>query len=94
MATLVKQLQSKAVQASHVINKHGSAYYKELLEKNKHHVVGDATVEKCQELSKQLFYTRLARLVLVVVVVLPTLSEMSSLLCTFSDPAFVFPAAC
>jgi F-type H+-transporting ATPase subunit g len=61
MATLVKQLQSKAAQASTLINKHGSAYYKELLEKNKHYVKGEPTVEKCQELSKQLFYTRLAR---------------------------------
>ncbi|CAM6096028.1 unnamed protein product [Calypogeia fissa] len=60
MATLVKQLQTKAAHASQVISKHGTEYYKQLLAKNKQYVVGEASVEKCQELSKQLFYTRLA----------------------------------
>uniref|UniRef100_A0A0A9H474 Uncharacterized protein n=1 Tax=Arundo donax TaxID=35708 RepID=A0A0A9H474_ARUDO len=32
------------------------------MEKNKHHVVDPPTIEKCQDLSKQLFYTRLASL--------------------------------
>jgi F-type H+-transporting ATPase subunit g len=31
------------------------------MEKNKQYVVQPPTVEKCQELSKQLFYTRLVR---------------------------------
>ncbi|KAL3702527.1 hypothetical protein R1sor_020549 [Riccia sorocarpa] len=62
MATIVKQLQSKAVQASHVVQKHGGAYYKQLLEQNKHYIASEPTVEKCQELSRQLFYTRLASL--------------------------------
>ncbi|CAL9201460.1 unnamed protein product [Musa hybrid cultivar] len=60
MASKLHQLRSKAVQASGVVAKHGCAYYKELLEKNKRHIVQPPTVEKCQELSKQLFYTRLA----------------------------------
>ncbi|RZR70649.1 hypothetical protein BHM03_00000943 [Ensete ventricosum] len=64
MASKLRQLRSKAVQASEFVAKHGCAYYKELLEKNKQHIVQPPTVEKCQELSKQLFYTRLARLVL------------------------------
>uniref|UniRef100_A0A453F041 Uncharacterized protein n=1 Tax=Aegilops tauschii subsp. strangulata TaxID=200361 RepID=A0A453F041_AEGTS len=42
-------------------SKHGGAYYKEAMEKNKQYVVQPPSVEKCQELSKQLFYTRLAR---------------------------------
>jgi hypothetical protein len=35
------------------------------MKKNRHYVVDPPTIEKCQELSKQLFYTRLARSVLV-----------------------------
>ncbi|CAL9137476.1 unnamed protein product [Musa acuminata var. zebrina] len=60
MASKLHQLRSKAVQASEFVAKHGCAYSKELLEKNKQHIVQPPTVEKCQELSKQLFYTRLA----------------------------------
>ncbi|XP_074571504.1 uncharacterized protein LOC141828051 [Curcuma longa] len=60
MAARLQQLRSKAVQASEFVSKHGCAYYKELMEKNKHHIVQPPTVEKCRELSKKLFYTRLA----------------------------------
>ncbi|XP_010918384.1 uncharacterized protein [Elaeis guineensis] len=60
MASKLHQLRSKAVQASEFVAKHGCAYYKELMEKNKKYVVDPPTIEKCQELSKQLFYTRLA----------------------------------
>ncbi|URE05058.1 mitochondrial ATP synthase g subunit family protein [Musa troglodytarum] len=51
---------SKAIQASEFISKHGKAHYEELLEKNKHHIVQPPTIEACQDLSKKLFYTRLA----------------------------------
>ncbi|RRT50143.1 hypothetical protein B296_00050267 [Ensete ventricosum] len=61
MASRLQQLRSKAVQASEFVSKHGCTYYKELMEENKRHVVQPPTIEKCQELSKQLFYTRLAR---------------------------------
>ncbi|XP_020587279.1 uncharacterized protein LOC110029364 isoform X2 [Phalaenopsis equestris] len=60
MASKLHQLQAKAVQASQFVAKHGTSYYKQLLEENKQHIVQPPTVEKCQELSKQLFYTRLA----------------------------------
>ncbi|CAL9187042.1 unnamed protein product [Musa hybrid cultivar] len=60
MAARLHQLRSKAVQASEFVAKNGCAYYKELLEKNKQYIVQPPSVEKCQELSKQLFYTRLA----------------------------------
>ncbi|KAM0932544.1 putative ATP synthase, F0 complex, subunit G [Dioscorea sansibarensis] len=60
MATKLVQLQSKAKQASQFVAKHGCEYYKQLLEKNKQYVVEPPSIEKCQELSKQLFYTRLA----------------------------------
>ncbi|THU46461.1 hypothetical protein C4D60_Mb09t05200 [Musa balbisiana] len=60
MASRLQQLRSKAVQASEFVSKHGCTYYKELMEENKRHVVQPPTIEKCQELSKQLFYTRLA----------------------------------
>ncbi|XP_071729467.1 uncharacterized protein [Rutidosis leptorrhynchoides] len=60
MAAQLKQLQSKATLASQLVSKHGSTYYKQLLEQNKQYIQEPATVEKCSELSKQLFYTRLA----------------------------------
>jgi F-type H+-transporting ATPase subunit g len=40
---------------------HECAYHKSLIEKNKQYVVQPATIEKCQEFSKQLFYTHIAR---------------------------------
>ncbi|XP_072977521.1 uncharacterized protein [Typha angustifolia] len=60
MASKLHQLRSKAGQASQFVAKHGCTYYKELLENNKKYIVDPPTIEKCQELSKQLFYTRLA----------------------------------
>lgn len=61
MASKLVQLQSKACQASKFVAKHGTSYYRQLLEQNKHYIQEPATVEKCSELSKQLLYTRLAR---------------------------------
>ncbi|MCH95234.1 ATP synthase subunit G protein, partial [Trifolium medium] len=60
MASKLKALQSKACQASQFISKHGTVYYKQLLEKNKEYIQEPATIEKCNLLSKQLLYTRLA----------------------------------
>ncbi|GMH18065.1 hypothetical protein Nepgr_019906 [Nepenthes gracilis] len=60
MASKLHQLQSKASQASQFVAKHGTAYYKQLLEQNKEFIQNPPTVEKCDLLSKQLFYTRLA----------------------------------
>ncbi|XP_042509993.1 uncharacterized protein LOC122085581 [Macadamia integrifolia] len=60
MASKLQQIQSKAVQASKFVSKHGSAYYKQLLEQNKKYIQEPPTIEKCDLLSKQLFYTRLA----------------------------------
>ncbi|KAH7365614.1 hypothetical protein KP509_18G037600 [Ceratopteris richardii] len=59
-ASYLKQLSGKACAASQFVSKHGSAYYKNLLENNKQYIAPEPTVQKCQELSKQLFYTRLA----------------------------------
>ena len=61
MASKLIQVQSKACEASKFVAKHGTSYYRQLLEKNKHFIQEPATVDKCQELSKQLLYTRLAR---------------------------------
>lgn len=61
MASKLVQLQSKAAQASNFVAKHGGAYYKQILEQNKQYIQEPPTVEKCNLLSKQLFYTRLAR---------------------------------
>ncbi|MBA0547675.1 hypothetical protein Golob_018822 [Gossypium lobatum] len=60
MASKLQQLQSQAFQASKFVAKHGTAYYKQLLEQNKQYIQEPPTVEKCNELAKQLFYTRLA----------------------------------
>jgi len=60
MASKLIQVQSKACEASKFVAKHGTSYYRQLLEKNKQYIQEPATVEKCQELSKQLLYTRLA----------------------------------
>ena len=60
MASKLIQLQSKAAQASKYVSKYGCSYYKQVLEQNKHYIQEPATVEKCNLLSKQLFYTRLA----------------------------------
>jgi F-type H+-transporting ATPase subunit g len=61
MAARLAALRAKAAQAAEFAAKHGEVYYKEAMEKNKQYVVQSPTVEKCQDLSKQLFYTRLAR---------------------------------
>ncbi|KAF2580135.1 hypothetical protein F2Q68_00006702 [Brassica cretica] len=61
MASKLIQVQSKACEASKFVAKHGTSYYRQLHEKNKHFIQEPATVDKCQELSKQLLYTRLAR---------------------------------
>jgi F-type H+-transporting ATPase subunit g len=63
MASKLAQLQSKACHASKFVSKHGGAYYKQLLEQNKQYIQDPPTVEKCNLLSKQLLYTRLARFV-------------------------------
>ncbi|KAL5982765.1 hypothetical protein ACLOJK_016841 [Asimina triloba] len=64
MASKLQQLQSKSVQASQFVAKHATTYYKQLLEQNKQYIQEPPTIEKCNLLSKQLFYTRLARLVI------------------------------
>lgn len=61
MASKLLQLQKKAAQATQYAAKHGNAYYKQLMEQNKQYVQEPPSVEKCQLLSNQLLYTRLAR---------------------------------
>lgn len=63
MASKLKQLQSTACQVQKLVAKHGTGYYKQLLEQNKQYIQEPPTLEKCNLLSKQLFYTRLARLI-------------------------------
>ncbi|KAE9585905.1 putative ATP synthase, F0 complex, subunit G [Lupinus albus] len=58
MASKIPQLQSKVTQ---IAGNRGGSYYKVLLEQNKHYIQDPPTIEKCQSLAKQLFYTRLAR---------------------------------
>ncbi|KAJ7550494.1 hypothetical protein O6H91_07G103500 [Diphasiastrum complanatum] len=60
MASMWRQLQHKSSAASQFLVKHGCVYYKQLLDQNQQYIAKEPTVEKCQELSKQLFYNRLA----------------------------------
>ncbi|KAI5061005.1 hypothetical protein GOP47_0024121 [Adiantum capillus-veneris] len=64
MASFLKSLQGKAKniqgKTRQLISTHGSSYYNNLLESNKQYIAKEPTIDKCQELSKQLFYTRLA----------------------------------
>ncbi|KAL8107266.1 uncharacterized protein LOC141672422 isoform X3 [Apium graveolens] len=60
MASKLSQLQSTAAQASKYVAKNGPSYYKQLMEKNKRYIKDPPTIESCQLLAKQLFYTRLA----------------------------------
>ncbi|KAK9699776.1 hypothetical protein RND81_08G195500 [Saponaria officinalis] len=62
MASKLRQLQSKACQAKQFLSKHGEVYYKQMIEQNKEHIQEPPTVETCNRLAKQLFYTRLASL--------------------------------
>ncbi|CAJ1955372.1 unnamed protein product [Sphenostylis stenocarpa] len=61
MASKIPQLPSKMNQVSQVVSDMGVSHYKLLLEKNKHYIQDPPTIEKCQSMAKQLFYTRLAR---------------------------------
>ncbi|KAJ8441673.1 hypothetical protein Cgig2_019060 [Carnegiea gigantea] len=61
MAARLRLLQSKACQATQFISKHGNSYYKQRIEQNKGYIQDPPTVETCDRLAKQLFYTRLAR---------------------------------
>jgi hypothetical protein len=63
LASRLAQLQAKACEATRFVARHGCEYQRSLVEKNKKYVVEPPTIEKCQELSNQLFYTRLARFV-------------------------------
>ncbi|CAL5431836.1 unnamed protein product [Camellia sinensis] len=62
MASKLNLLQSKAAEVSKFAVKNGCTYYKQLLEQNKQYIQDPPTVEKCQSLANQLFYTRLASL--------------------------------
>ncbi|XP_044976918.1 uncharacterized protein LOC123444300 [Hordeum vulgare subsp. vulgare] len=53
-------MQSRASEAASNAAKRGCEYHRTLMERNRQYVVDPPTVEKCRELSKQLFYTRLA----------------------------------
>ncbi|KAH6826786.1 Mitochondrial ATP synthase subunit G protein [Perilla frutescens var. hirtella] len=60
MASKLLQLRAKASQATQYVAKHGTVYYKQLLEQNKQYIKDPPTVDTCNELAKQLLYTRLA----------------------------------
>ncbi|XVE51968.1 hypothetical protein DITRI_Ditri02bG0082300 [Diplodiscus trichospermus] len=55
-----QQSQTKAAEIAESVTKNGGSYYKELMEKNKLYIQEPPSIETCQLLSNQLFYTRLA----------------------------------
>lgn len=61
MASKLVQLQTQACKASQSVAKHANSFYKKLLEENKQYIQDPPTIEKCDQLAKQLFATRLAR---------------------------------
>ncbi|KAL3675106.1 hypothetical protein R1sor_025054 [Riccia sorocarpa] len=61
MATIVKHLQSASAEARHILQKHGTAYGKQLLGQNKQSSATDCALEKSRELPKQLYYTCFSR---------------------------------
>ncbi|KAK4412596.1 hypothetical protein Salat_2906700 [Sesamum alatum] len=60
MASKLNQLRGRTVEVSSFVAKNGGAYYKQLMEKNKQYIQDPPSVETCQLLANQLFYTRLA----------------------------------
>ncbi|KAL7594599.1 uncharacterized protein LOC111906073 [Lactuca sativa] len=60
MASKLNVLRSKVAEASKFLSKNGNTYYKHTLEQNKKYIQDPPTIEKCQQLSNQLLYTRLA----------------------------------
>ncbi|GJW74794.1 NAD(P)-binding Rossmann-fold superfamily protein [Tanacetum coccineum] len=62
MALKLHTFRSKVAEASNFWSKHVvNTRYKETLEKNKNYILDPPTIEKCQLLSDQLLYIRLAR---------------------------------
>ncbi|MBA0582051.1 hypothetical protein Godav_020843 [Gossypium davidsonii] len=55
-----RELMERAIQVSQSVTKNGGSYYRELMERNKTYIKEPSSVETCQLLAKQLFYTRLA----------------------------------
>ncbi|CAI9289133.1 unnamed protein product [Lactuca saligna] len=60
MASSLNVLRSKVAEASKFLSKNGNTYYKQTLEQKKKYIQDPPTIEKCQQLSNQLPYTRLA----------------------------------
>ncbi|XWS18895.1 hypothetical protein CRYUN_Cryun32bG0084100 [Craigia yunnanensis] len=60
MASKFQQLQTKAARVSQFVTKNGGSYYKELMKRNKRYIQEPSSIETCQLLANQLFYTRLA----------------------------------
>ncbi|XP_076890062.1 uncharacterized protein LOC143541028 [Bidens hawaiensis] len=60
MASKLNMLRSKTAEASKLLSKNGNTYYQQILEQNNKYIADPPTIGKCQELSHQLFYTRLA----------------------------------
>ncbi|MBA0761205.1 hypothetical protein Gotri_023883 [Gossypium trilobum] len=55
-----RELMERAIQVSQSVTKNGGSYYRELMERNKTYIKEPSSVETCQLLAQQLFYTRLA----------------------------------
>ncbi|KAL0394156.1 UNVERIFIED_CONTAM: hypothetical protein Slati_4381800 [Sesamum latifolium] len=60
MASKLNQLRGRTTEVSSIVAKNGGAYYKQLMEKNNQYIQNPPSVETCQLLANQLFFTRLA----------------------------------
>eukprot|EP00244_Chara_vulgaris_P010270 TRINITY_DN4659_c0_g1_i4.p1 TRINITY_DN4659_c0_g1~~TRINITY_DN4659_c0_g1_i4.p1 ORF type:complete len:123 (-),score=22.03 TRINITY_DN4659_c0_g1_i4:82-450(-) len=60
MAAAINSVKTSACSAWRMVASHGGSMYKQVLEKNAKYIAQEPNVEVCQDLSKRLFYTRLA----------------------------------
>ncbi|KAJ7531287.1 hypothetical protein O6H91_14G039000 [Diphasiastrum complanatum] len=60
MESMMRQMRAKTSAASQNLRNRTRKYYADLLDRNRQYIAREPSVEKCRELSKQLFFTRLA----------------------------------
>lgn len=60
MSAMLKNLQGQASKVQKLVSTHGTAAYKQLLERNKQYIVDGGDIGKANELTKQALFTHLA----------------------------------
>eukprot|EP00270_Netrium_digitus_P004943 TRINITY_DN1641_c0_g1_i1.p1 TRINITY_DN1641_c0_g1~~TRINITY_DN1641_c0_g1_i1.p1 ORF type:complete len:124 (-),score=17.82 TRINITY_DN1641_c0_g1_i1:238-609(-) len=59
-SAFLKNAQTQASTASRFVSTHGSALYRQILERNQKYIVDNGNIEKAGELTKQAIYTNIA----------------------------------